>query len=270
MLFDISTGVLALTLLAAMLGATALGTLIGRRVRHLSDSLSDSFGVLQAALLGVVGLILAFGLSLALSRYEDRRAAVVHEANTIGTTYLRAQTLQEPIRSRSLNLLTVYADSAVDLSEYAPGSAEGERVERAEDGIQRRLWALAGRALDEEPVASAPRLYVESLNEMIDAQTSRVAALKNEVPPAVLLLEVLGAAIALGLLAAYVALVGRGAGGVVLAALLVTFLLLVTSDLDRPTRGLIEVPDTVLHDLRDSMDKLTPAQPPRRTAPEAS
>ena len=43
-------------------------------------------------------------LSLALGRYEDRRTAVVDDANTIGTTYLRAQTLPEPMRSRSLPL----------------------------------------------------------------------------------------------------------------------------------------------------------------------
>ena len=49
--------------------------------------------MLQGALLGFMGLVLAFGLSLALGRYESRRAAVVDDANTIGTTYLRAQTL---------------------------------------------------------------------------------------------------------------------------------------------------------------------------------
>ena len=218
--------------------------------------------MLQGALLGVVGLLLAFGLSLALSRYEDRRAAVVIEANAIGTTYLRAQTLPEPIRSRSLELLVRYTDSTLRISEYSPESGRQVRVETREDGLQNQLWSLAGRALNRAPTASAPRLYVETLNEMIDAQTSRVAALNNDVPPAVLWLEILGASIALGLLAAYVSLVGRGIAGVVLASLLVAFLLFVTADLDRPNQGLIEVPDTVLHDLRDSMDE-PPAAPAR-------
>ena len=81
-------------------------------MRHLSETLTEPFGVLQAAMLGVVGLILAFGLSLALSRYEDRRATVVDEANAIDTTHLRAQTLSEPIRSRSLELLVDYIQQA--------------------------------------------------------------------------------------------------------------------------------------------------------------
>jgi hypothetical protein len=249
-----------------MLGATALGAFLGRRVRHLAASLSEPFGVLQGALLGVVGLILAFGLSLALSRYEDRRAAIVEESNAIGTTYLRAQTLQEPARSRSLKLLVIYAESAIRISEYAPGSSTEDIVTGHEEQLQRRLWRLAGEALDASPLASAPRLYVETLNEMIDAQNTRVAALNNRVPTAVLLLEILGASIALGLLSAYLAVVGRGLAGVLLASLLVASLLFVTADLDRPTRGPIEVPDTVLTQELESM-RLPPAAHAPRPAP---
>ena len=250
-----------IVLFAIMLGAIALGAFIGRRVRHLSDSLSESFGVLQGAMLGVVGLILAFGLSLALSRYEDRRASIVDEANAIGTTYLRAQTLAEPVRSDSLKLLVDYTESAIALAENVPGSSGANAAAADEERIQRRLWSLAGDSLDNAPVASAPRLYVETLNEMIDAQTTRVASLSNRVPGTVLFLEVFGAAVAMGLLAAYVSLVGRGVFGVVVAGLLVGTLLFVTIDLDRPTRGLITVPDTVLKDQLESM-RLPPAAGP--------
>jgi hypothetical protein len=245
-------------------GATALGAFIGSRVRHLSDALSEPFGVLQAAMLGVVGLILAFGLSLSLSRYEDRRSAIVTEANAIGTTYLRAQTLPEPARSRSLGLLVDYTGKAVQISEYPPGSDTEDRITGEEEYLQRRLWALAGETLDSHPVASAPRLYVETLNETIDAQAARVAALNNQVPDTVLLLEIIGASVALALLAAYLALVGRGFVGVLLASILVAFLLFVTADLDRPTRGPIEVPDTVIHNQYEEM-QLPPAAPGLRS-----
>ena len=53
----------------------------------------------------LVALLLAFGLTMAVGRYEARRNAVVLEANAIGTTYLRAQTLEEPMRTESLDLL---------------------------------------------------------------------------------------------------------------------------------------------------------------------
>ena len=262
--FQLTSWQLGLLFFAVILGATGLGVLLGRRVRHLSDSLKEPFGVLQAALLGLVALLLAFGLSLAVGRYEDRRSNVVTGANAIGTTYLRAQTLTEPVRSRSLDLLVRYTRSAIRVSDAVPGSDAADAARAREERIERRLWSLAGDALDTAPIASAPRLYVETLNEMIDAETARVAALGNRVPTAVLVLEVLGSALALGLLAAYLAIVGRGVLAVLLASALVAFLLLVTADLDRPTRGLIQVPDTVLRDQLTSM-----GEPPAATAPRS-
>jgi hypothetical protein len=246
-----------------ILGATGLGIFLGHRVRHLSESLREPFGILQGALLGVVGLLLAFGLSLAVSRYEDRRSNIVSEANAIGTTYLRAQTLMEPIRSRSLDLLVRYTRSAISLSDHVPGSAEARDARVQEERIERQLWSLAGEALEMAPTASAPRLYVETLNEMIDGENARVAALSNRVPTAVLVLELLAAALALGLLAAYLALAGRGVLAVTLASALVAFLLLVTADLDRPTRGLITIPDTALTNELESMTKPPAAAAPR-------
>jgi hypothetical protein len=257
---------MALVLVVVVLGSTALGVFLGHRVRHLSDSLKEPFGTLQAALLGVVGLILAFGLSLAVTRYENRRDAVVDEANTIGTTFLRAQTLPEPMRSRSLALLKTYTESAVNLTNYVPGSDQELAAIRREEALQRRLWSLNGQALALKPIDSAPRLYEETLNEMIDAQATRVAGLANRVPNAVLFLEIVGAALALGLLGAYLAIVGRGVVAVVLAAVLVTGLLFVICDLDRPTRGPIQVPDTALQNVQESMQLPPAAGPPLKPA----
>jgi len=251
--FRLSTWELWLIIAGIVLGFVAVGYLAGRALRLQHETLREPVGIVQGAFFALVGLILAFGLSLAIGRYDARRAAVVDDANAIGTTYLRAQTLAEPVRSRSLQLLTQYADASLALSTAVPTTAGFGRVVARQDDLQRRLWTLAGNALTAAPRDSAPRLYVESLNEMIDQQTVRVSALNNRIPGAVLALEVFGAAFAFGLLALYAAMHGRGATTVVLAGGLVTILLLVIFDLDRPTRGLIRVPDRPLVALRASM-----------------
>ena len=123
MFFRMSSWVLSLALLAVIVGATALGLWIGRSVRHKAEGLREPFAVMQAALLGFMGLVLAFGLSLAVERYEGRRAAVVEEANAIGTTYLRAQTLPEPVRSspsRSYGSSTTPVSASPRRSRAAP------------------------------------------------------------------------------------------------------------------------------------------------------
>src|SRR3954447_4605008 len=138
--FDLSSTALGVLLFAVMLGATGLGILIGHRVREQADELKEPIGILQAALLGFVGLLLAFGLSLAVSRYEDRRSNVVTVANAIGTASLRAQTLHEPVRSRSLDLLVRFTSTAVSVSTHVPGSAGAEAAVAAEGRIGRELW----------------------------------------------------------------------------------------------------------------------------------
>jgi hypothetical protein len=258
--FRLNSLELGLILFAIVFGTTAVGLVLGRYHRHRSEHLREPVGVLQGALLGLVGLVLAFGLALAVGRYESRRAAVVDDANAIGTTYLRAQTLAEPMRTRSLELLRRYTDTSIRLSDAIPNSSASRRAIDHGEGLQRQLWGLAGQALTGAPQDSAPRLYVESLNEMIDMQTVRVAALNNRVPGAVLGIEVLFAAVAFGLLAFYLALLGRGVLTVFLGAGLICLLLLVTFDLDRPTRGLITIPATPLTSLRAEME-LPPAAP---------
>src|SRR3954468_10255471 len=121
MLFRLNSVELGLVLTAILFGATGIAVLLGRRHREHSE-MREPFAVLQGALLGVVGLILAFGLSLAVGRYQDRRAAVVDEANAIGTTYLRAQMLAEPVRSQSLAVLRTYTELALRLSHEIPAS----------------------------------------------------------------------------------------------------------------------------------------------------
>jgi hypothetical protein len=255
--FRLSTWELWLIIAGIVFGFVVVGYAAGRVLRT-QETLREPVGIVQGAFFALVGLILAFGLTLALGRYDSRRAAVVDDANTIGTTYLRAETLAEPVRTRSLRLLRQYTDASLNLSTAVPTTARFDDAVAREDALQRRLWSLAGDALTAAPRDSAPRLYVETLNEMIDQQTVRVAGLNNRVPGAVLALEVFGAAFAFGLLALYTALHGRGATTVVLAGALVTLLLLVIFDLDRPTRGLITVPDAPLVALRASME-LPPA-----------
>ena len=263
--FELNTWLLLILLAVVILGATAIGWGIGKAVRHRSEDFRESFSLMQGALLGFMGLVLAFGLSLAVGRYEARRAAMVDEANAIGTTYLRAQTIAEPQRSQSLLLLRRFADTSLRISATVPGSAAQVRARSTSEQIERQLWTMAGQALNHAPTDTAPRLYVDSLNTMFDSQSTRVASLGNRVPTPVLVLEIIGAALALAALALHLAtLGGRGVFTAGIAAGLVIVILLVSFDLDRPTRGLIRVPVGPLIQVRAEMTGPPAAPAPSR------
>src|SRR3954447_21963265 len=133
--YGLSSVMLALLLCVLVFGSAALGIAVGRSLRRHQDRLREPFGMLQTALLGFVGLIMAFGLSLAVGRYESRRAALIEDTNSIGTTYLRAQTLAEPARSQSLALLKDYVDADIRLTGAVPGSGAQNRAAAAGEAI---------------------------------------------------------------------------------------------------------------------------------------
>jgi Flp pilus assembly protein TadB len=254
-LFKLSTGMLELILLAVLAGSVAVGVLAGRSVRDRPGTRHEPAGVVQGALLGLVGLLLAFGLSMAVGRYEARRSLVVQEANDIGTTYLRAQLLAEPERSRSMELLEDYTDAAIAVADAVPDSDAYRTAVDTVEGLQDDLWELAGAAVAADSVGTAPRLYVETLNNTFDTHTSRVASLGNRVPTPVMILLVVGSALAIGALAFYLTLLGRGIATSLITAGVVLIILFVSFDLDRPRRGFIEVPDTPLVNLRESFEQ---------------
>src|SRR6478735_3328306 len=71
-------------------------------------------GAMVGSILALFAFMLAFTFGLAASRFEARRQVVVAEANSIGTTYLRAQLLRnEQQRNESARLLREYVDVRV-------------------------------------------------------------------------------------------------------------------------------------------------------------
>ena len=69
--------------LSAQIGASL------RRRRPLKEEERDDFGVVQAATLTLLGLIIGFSFSMAVSRYDLRKNYEEAEAHAIGTEYVR-------------------------------------------------------------------------------------------------------------------------------------------------------------------------------------
>jgi hypothetical protein len=91
--------------------ATEVGFRVGRIRRSSVDETTKSqITTFQGAILGLIGLLLAFITSMALSRFEERKQMVVEESNAIGTAYLRAQLLPEPEKTEISRLLQQYID----------------------------------------------------------------------------------------------------------------------------------------------------------------
>jgi hypothetical protein len=205
---------------------------------------------LLSAVLGLLALLLGFTFSLALNRYETRRDLVVQEANAIGTVWLRAQLLQEPVRATLLGQLRAYADARLAWSEAASDSAALART----GAIQQKLWASTGVAMRSDPSPQLSRGLMDAVNQAFDLASARSAARSAHIPDRVLSVLLLYAAISVIMLG-YIQAAGGRVHRIATALLLVllTLALTVILDLDRPRGGAILVSQQPLADLRVSM-----------------
>ena len=169
--------------LAVVLAVSEIGWQLGVRAEGRSSS---NLTTLESAMLGLLALMIAFTFSMALSRFEARRDAVLNEANSIGTTALRARLLPEPHRSGTLKLLREYVQLRLDIAQS--GSSLAERVAAVDrsNALQEALWQQAKDMAAKDKGLIPTGLFIESLNVMIDDQGKRLAALRSRVPNIVL------------------------------------------------------------------------------------
>lgn len=240
--------------------AATIGWFIRRRLVIASGESEGSGqeGYIVSGVLGLLALLLGFTFSLAIERYEGRRALVLEEANDIGTTYLRAQLLPSPHRERVSNVLVVYTSNRIALAQAQGPGPERDALLRQNDKLLTDLWA--------ETVAVMPRIrdaefsgsFIESMNSVIDMDTARKVARGLQVPSEVFLVLLIYQIVSAGVLG----FVLYGRHGIALATmlcLLFTLSLLLIMDVDRPTSGGVRESQRPMLLLRDSLA----SQPPK-------
>ena len=156
--------------IAIVLISAEAGWRLGNRRRQRPDHEENApVGAVVGATIGLLAFLLAFTFGMAASRYDTRKQLVLQEANAIGTTYLRADFLQEPQRSNIRNLLR----------EYAALRVQGVTVlmtpeAMAQSGaLHDRLWADAVAVGTQSPNSIVGGLFIQALNEMIDLDETR-------------------------------------------------------------------------------------------------
>jgi hypothetical protein len=259
--YGLSSWTIALTILALMLLAMEAGFRIGLRGQASSSPESRSqISTVLTSLLGILALLLGFTFSIALDRYSGRSLAVVNEANAIGTAFLRTDLLPEPARTEARRAFADYADVRARMSVLTWNQKDERIATQARVlGLQDGLWRQAAEASRQAPNPATTGLYVQSLNEMIDAYSSYMAELLRHVPHLVTLLLFAAFIVSGGMIGYSAGLTGdRPARATYLMVCVVVFLMYMVMDLDRPHRGIIQVSSQSLLDLKKSVDATVP------------
>ena len=270
-MYDIPAGLIVLGLFGSTVAMLEVGYRAGIPRRERTDEASRThIHLTETSTLGLLALLLAFAFSQALQRYDSRSEQVVDEANAIGTAYLRIDLLPPALRDDVRLVMRRYVDLKVKSTTFATSDEAGWRavVDEA-SALQPVLWAYAMRAAQIDPSPVASGLFIQALNEMFDSFGRRDAGLARHVPEVVLFLLFCVFMIAATIVGFAAGTSGHRPPAVSLVMIgLIGVLIYVILDLDRPRRGLIEVPKQSLYDLRESVNR--PASPASLPAPASA
>jgi prepilin signal peptidase PulO-like enzyme (type II secretory pathway) len=236
---------------ALMLTATEIGFRLGRKLETgTPESIKSQISTVEAAILGILALLLGFTVSMAVSRFETRKQLVLEEADAIGTSSLRAQLLPAPAGPEIQSLLRQYVDVRVQYGTTGNNLARLEDLNRQTARLQTEFWTRAAAYAQQDPNPVKVGLLLQSMNQAIDLAEARWIALQNHVPESVIYVNA-----AVGLLSAMLVGYSFGVNGrrnifsMFMLAVSITLVLAVIIDLDRPRSGYIRVSQEPMIDL---------------------
>ena len=243
----------AIAIFVVAVAASEIGYLLGKRVRGRVSN-ADSFKAIQSAMFPILGLLLAFTFSLALSRYDARRDAVVHEANAISTAAARADIL-DPADARTLRSdLRDYTQVRIAFVEAASDQQAQDDITAHSLGWQRGMWAIGTRAARSDARPQLISLVLQSLNDLMDASALEAAAADAHIPDAILVILFVIAALTVGVAGFNAGLQGGRSIAFAIFALVLALVTTAIIDLDRPQAGWTRVSLVPLQDVVWSID----------------
>jgi CDP-diglyceride synthetase len=231
-------GSFLLLALLLLVSATFVGRLIRLLFREPVERERDSLKTLEGAILALLGLLLGFTFSMAVSRYDQRKQLEIAEANNLGTLWLRTSVLSDSARDAERSLMRRYLPVRM---EFLEGGRSSERIARSlqQTGqLQTEMWRIASAEANtrRDPESA---LFLTALNDSIDVTESRTAALENHIPA-----SAWGMLLLIGAVACVVFSAGLSARSMVLRGVLPLIMaasLALIYDLDSPRSGLIVV-----------------------------
>jgi hypothetical protein len=252
--------ILVLFVSVVVLGlATWAGASVFRRRRALDEHSRSDYAQIAGAILTLLGLIIGFTFSMAVSRYDQRKTYEEAEANAIGTEFVRADLLPAGDRARVRLLLADYVDLRIrDYQIRDPAEVQSLKTHTSQ--VQDQLWSAVRTPAAAQPTALTA-LAASGMNDVLNSQGYTQAAWWNRIPLSAWWLM---AAIAItGCM-----LVGYGVRAfkpeayfiwVLPAVISIAFFLI--ADIDSPRGGLIRVTPQNLADVARGMHASLAAAP---------
>jgi hypothetical protein len=232
------------------------GIRLGRaQSRRAGGSLEGGTGVIDTAVLALLGLLIGFTFNGAYARMESRRALIAREANAIGTAYLRLDLLPGEAQKVLRPLFRQYLEARLRSYEAIMADVPGYRAELGR--LQGEIWTKAEVACRQVPGPPVTIVVLPAINEMIDITTTREMVAMTRVPGVIITL-LFAVSLISALLAGYAmsTWMRRSWLHMILFAAIIAISIYVILDLENPRIGLIrlDAADVVLQHLLEKIN----------------
>jgi hypothetical protein len=231
---------IGLVMMIALAGLHELGFQCGRRIERDKES-GDGKGHLVGAALALLGLMTAFTFGAAQDRFNMRQRMVVEEANALGTTYLRIQTLDLPARDILSRQMLRYAQVRQDFFVASANPASLEENTKRTGELQDEMWPVLISAVRTNPIPTLNVSLLQTTNDMFDLAASRRAGIDARVPVSILRMLTVYALSAAAIMGFAGAKERRYSVVSTAVLLLLTLAFCLILDLDRPSAGTIRI-----------------------------
>jgi hypothetical protein len=238
----------------AMLLLLESGHRIGRR-SMVTDPVGahQGLGPIEAAVFGLMGLIIALSFTGAALRFDQRRMLVIDEANAIGTAYLRVDMLPEDAQPVIRRYFRDYLESRIELYRNISDKDKVAVLEQQTASIQMKIWKASVIACRKSDNISASMLLLPALNSMIDICSTRTAIRQIHQPNIIFIVMIL-LALVCSLIAGFGMSIRKSRSWIHLIGFTLVMLItiIVIIDLEYPRVGFIRIDalDILLSDLR--------------------
>ena len=252
-LHEANEWIIAFLLLVLMLALNEAGFRIGRHAKSTTtEECKSEIALVAGSIIGVLGLLLGFTMSMAVARFDARKQLVLDEANAIGTSYLRTQLLPAPDGPEIASLLSDYVNLRLEYVNAGQDFDQLKIVRRQTARVQNEFWGRAVAYARKEPNAVRAGLILQSLNQVIDLEAARWMVFLNRVPASVIYMDGFIALLAANLVGYAFGISGRRqVFSTFLLAVAISLVLCVILDLDRPRHGFIQVSQQPMLDLQE-------------------
>jgi hypothetical protein len=154
--------------------AAGVGSWLRRRNPSAGDEQTEDLGVVLGATLTLLALIIGFSVSMASSRYDQRKSFEEAEANAIGTEILRADLLPPADGVNVRRLLDAYLDQRI-LFFIDRDETRQMQIDQSTSQLQANLWAAVRGSASAQPTPVAA-LVLAGMNDVINSQGYTQAA----------------------------------------------------------------------------------------------